>query len=198
MAYSNFTLSEVARKFSMTLEETSDLFADVPEVALRPAFEAQILATMPLALATSTEKARSEFIIAPVLAELWLRRDRQIGILSGVEFTVDEAQGLAGVCDYIITRSPEQLFVKSPIVMLVEAKNEDLKRGYAQCIAEMIAAQTFNAREGHPDAPIYGIVTIGELWRFLTLKGTTAQIDSRSYHIERLPKIMGILLHLTE
>ena len=44
--------------------------------------------------------------------------------------------------------SPEQYFIKAPVLMLVEAKNEDMKRGYAQCIAEMLGAQTFNAREG--------------------------------------------------
>ncbi len=197
MAYSNFTLSDITKKFNVTLSETSDLFVDVPEIPIRPEFQAQFNTTLPLALATSTEKARSEFIIAPVLVELWLLQDRKIGLLSGVEFNIDEAKGLVGVCDYIITLSPEQMFVKAPVLMLVEAKNEDLKRGYGQCIAEMIAAQTFNAREGSESKQIYGVVTIGELWRFLVLEGTTARIDSRSYHIDRLPKIMGILLHLT-
>ncbi len=197
MAYSSFTLSEITKKFNITLTETTDLFEAVPEMPIRPEFQAQFNTMLPLALATSTEKARSEFIIAPVLVELWLLQDRKIGLLSGVEFNIDEAQGLVGVCDYIITLSAEQMFVKAPVMMLVEAKNEDLKRGYGQCIAEMIAAQTFNAREGSESPKIYGVVTIGELWRFLVLEGTTARIDSRSYHIDRLSKIMGILVHLT-
>ena len=197
MAYSSFTLSEITKKFNITLTETNDLFASVAEAAIRPELQAQFNMMLPLALATSTEKARSEFIIAPVLVELWLQQNRQIGLLSGVEFNIDEAEGLVGVCNYIITLSPEQMFVKAPVMMLVEAKNEDLKRGYGQCIAEMIAAQTFNVREGSETPQIYGVVTIGELWRFLVLEGTTARIDSRSYHIDRLPKIMGILMHLT-
>jgi hypothetical protein len=61
----------------------------------------------------------------------------------------------------------------------------------------MIAAQRFNDREGSATDRIYGLVTIGELWRFLKLEGSNLSIDSRSYHIDRLPKIMGILLHLT-
>jgi len=198
MAYSEFTLPVLTRQFSLILDETTDLFADVPDAILRPEFQARLDTMLPLALATSTEKARSEFIIAPILLELWLLRERRIGLLSGVDFTIDAAQGLAGICDYIITRSPEQLFVKAPVVMLVEAKNEDLKRGYAQCAAEMIAAQRFNEREGSAMERTYGVVTIGELWRFMLLEGTTVRIDSRSYHIDRLPKIMGILLHLTE
>ena len=178
-------------------DERTDLFAEVPEIALRPEFQEQLTTMLLLALATSTEKARSEFVIAPVLLELWLLRDRKIGLLSGVEFSFDEAQGLNGVCDYILTRLPEQLFVTSPVLMLVEAKNEDMKRGFAQCGAEMIAAQKFNEREGDAVDRIYGVVTIRELWRFMQLEGTRLQIDVRSYHIERLPKIMAILLHLT-
>jgi len=197
MAYSEFTLPVLTRQFSLSIDETTDLFADVPETTLRPEFTAQLDIMVPLALTTSTEKARSEFIIAPVLLEVWLLRNREIGLLSGVEFTIDEAQGLNGICDYIITRFPEQLFVKAPVLVVVEAKNEDMKKGYAQCIAEMVAAQRFNEREGTTMERIYGAVTIGELWRFMELGGAKVRLDARSYHIDRLPKIMGILLHLT-
>ncbi len=197
MAYSEFTLPVLTRQFSLSIDETTDLFADVPETTLRPEFTAQLDIMVPLALTTSTEKARSEFIIAPVLLEVWLLRNREIGLLSGVEFTIDEAQGLNGICDYIITRFPEQLFVKAPVLVVVEAKNEDMKKGYAQCIAEMVAAQRFNEREGTTMERIYGAVTIGELWRFMELGGAKVRLDARSYHIGRLPKLMGILLHLT-
>lgn len=197
MAFSEFTLPTLTRQFGLTIDETADLFAAVPDAVLRPAFTDHLAVTVPLALATSTEKARSEFIIAPVLLEVWQLHGRKIGLLSGVDFTIDEAAGLNGTCDYILTGSPEQLFVRAPVLVVVEAKNEDLKKGFAQCIAEMIAAQRFNAREGTPRDRMYGVVTIGELWRFLELDGTTVRIDARSYHIDRLSKIVGILLQLT-
>lgn len=196
MAYADFTLSGLTKQFGLTIEEEINLFADVPEAVLRPEFQTQLSRTVPLALRVSTEKARSEFIIAPVLAELWLQTNQQVGLFSGVEFSVDSAQGLVGVCDYIITRSSELLFVTAPVLMLVEAKNEEMKRGYAQCMAEMIAAQTYNAREGKPSHKIYGAVTIGELWKFLELEGTTIRLDTLNYHIQHIAKILGILLHL--
>jgi hypothetical protein len=196
MSYANFTLSELKKKFGLEIDERTDLFSDTPEATLRPGFQERINEALPLA-ATATEKARSEFLIAPVLLELWLLNDRKIGVLSGVDFNIDESLGLAGVCDYIITRSTEQLFVQAPLLMMVEAKSEVLKRGYAQCIAEMVAARTFNEREGSPIEPIHGVVTIGEMWRFIALDGNVVRIDARSYHIERLAKIMGILLALT-
>ncbi len=197
MAYADFSLAELTKRFNLSIDEKTDLYADVAVAVLREPFRAQLQQTVALALKVSTEKARSEFIIAPILAELWLLTDQQVGLFSGVDFTVDAAQGLAGVCDYIITRSPEQYFIKAPVLMLVEAKNEDMKRGYAQCIAEMLAAQTFNAREGAECDRVYGAVTIGERWKFLELEGATARIDAADYYIQDIGKIVGILLHVT-
>jgi hypothetical protein len=196
MAYTDFTLSSLTKQFNLTLDTTTDLHSSIPDAAPDPAFLVRLEDEVSLALAVSTEKARSEFIIAPILSEVRRMAGRTFGLLSGVDFTVDTAQGLAGVCDYIITRSRQQLFIEAPVLMLVEAKNEDMKRGYAQCIAEMIAAQTFNSREGVQIDKIYGAVTIGERWKFLELEGATVRIDSEDYYIERIGKIMGILLHL--
>ena len=56
--------------------------------------------------------------------------------------------------------------------MLVEAKNENLKVGFPQCIAEMVAAQQFNQQKGNPVESVYGVVTIGTTWRFLRLRDT--------------------------
>ena len=197
MAYANFTLRRLTRQFGLTIEEATDLFCDVAAVTPRPDFQAQLTRIGPLALRVSTEKSRSEFLIAPILAELWLLNDQQIGVLSGVEFDVDESMGLNGFCDYIITRSPELIFVRAPILMMVEAKNEDMKKGYAQCIAEMIAAQRFNAQESSLTQKMFGVVTIGEKWKFMELEDTIVRIDAHDYYIEHLDKILGILLHLT-
>ena len=196
MAYSEFTLPVLARQFSLTIDEIVNLFADVPDAPLRPEFQAQLDELVPLALAVSSEKARSELIIAPVLLELWRMTGQQIGFFSGILFDVDKTQGLDGFCDFILTRTPRQLFIEAPVVMLVEAKNEDMKRGYGQCLAEMVAAQRFNALDGHGNNTVYGAVTTGERWKFLELEGTTARIDSEDYYLEHIGKIVGILWHL--
>jgi len=141
LAYADFTLSGLTKQFSLTIDEDNDLFVHVPDAQLRPEFLAQLRKTVPLALRVSTEKARSEFIIAPILAELWLESGQKIGLFAGIDFPVDAAAGLAGICDYMVTRSAELLYVKAPVIMVVEAKNEEMKRGYAQCVAEMLAAQ---------------------------------------------------------
>jgi hypothetical protein len=62
-------------------------------------------------------------------------------MFSGEEFNVDADRGLNGVCDFLIRQSAEQLVLEAPVIVLVEAKQADLKLGLGQCMAEMIAAQ---------------------------------------------------------
>ena len=93
-----------------------------------------------------------------------------------------------------MTKSPEQLFIKAPAVILVEAKKEDTKSGLGQCIAEMVAAQRFNAA-AHEDIPVlYGCVTSGTAWRFLQLEGQTVTIDLTDYPVPPIDRILSILL----
>ena len=194
MAYSDFDLKKARHDFGLQIDEQPDLFADV--ILVQPsAILAQTLAeTSHLAIAIHTEKARAELLIAPVLLDIWRYAQAQISLFSGTEFTVDEAQGLTGYCDYILSRSKEQLIINAPVVMIVEAKNENIKGGLGQCVAEMIAAQRFNEREGNAIDTIYGAVTTGEIWKFLKLVGAVASIDLSDYYIVRdVSKILGIL-----
>jgi hypothetical protein len=93
-----------------------------------------------------------------------------VSLFSGIDFSVDPGQGLNGVWDFIVSRFPEQLFVSAPVLIIVEAKNENIPGGLAQCIVAMIAAQLFNDREGSVVAAVYGVVTTGTNWRFLKLE----------------------------
>jgi hypothetical protein len=195
MAYSNFKLDELVKIFDLTIRETSELFDPIPEIECSEYLMTTLQETIDLAVAINTEKARSEMIIVPVLLELRRQLKHQISLFSGVDFTVDLNQGLNGICDFIISKNPEQLFIRQPIVTIVEAKNENLNSGFGQCIAEMIAAQIFNQREGNKLPAIYGVVTIGTIWRFLKLVGKTVEIDLSEYYIKDINKILGILYH---
>ncbi len=194
MAYSDFKLSELIKTFGLTLSETVDLFADVEEVECSENLAFNLKDNIPLAVAIGTEKARSEMIIAPILLEMKRRLNHQISLFSGTDFNVDFEQGLNGICAFIISLSPEQLFISAPVITLVEAKNDNIKSGLGQCVAEMIAAQLFNEREGNEIKPIYGVVTTGELWKFLKLEGKLVSIDLSNYPVGNANKILGILL----
>ena len=198
MSYSEFTISGVKQKFNIDTDENTDLFSNVEEVEISELLKSTLEENVPLALAISTEKARSELIIAPILVELRRFLHREISLFSGVDFNVNEKDGLSGTCDFIVSRSKEQLVLTAPIIMLVEAKNEDLKKGYGQCIAEMVAARQFNQKNGITFDFMYGVVTIGSIWHFLKLEKNTVYIDFSEYYINQVRKILGILIHLTK
>lgn len=193
MAYGNFTLEQLIEQFNLTFQESSGLFATAPSVEVSDLLKVTLDEGVDLAVALSTEKARSELIIMPVMLELRRKFKARISLFSGIDFTVSPELGLNGTCDYLVSRTPEQLLVRSPAIMLVEAKNENLKVGFPQCIAEMVAAQQFNQQKGNPIDAVYGVVTIGTTWRFLRLKGRTVEIDLSEYHISEVEKILGIL-----
>ncbi|MEH1937023.1 MAG: hypothetical protein V7L14_25635 [Nostoc sp.] len=193
MAYSDFKLIEVIDSFGLVIHESSGLFANIQEQECSDLLSTILRENVDLAVAISSEKARSEMIISPILLEIRRKFNYEISFFSGVDFTVDSQRGLNGFCDFILSLSSEQLFVRSPVVVLVESKNENLRSGLAQCIAEMVAAQLFNERGGNQIKAIYGAVTIGTIWQFLQLEGNVVSIDLSEYYIKDIKKILGIL-----
>ena len=193
MAYSNFTLETVVTTFQLEIVESAALFAEIetvpPSAHLTTALEKKVS----LATAISTEKARSELIVADILVELLDHFDRRISFFSGIDFSVDAEDGLTGVCDFLVSLSPNQFYVEAPVLILVEAKNADIKLGLGQCVAEMLAAQRFNAERGNDIPCVYGASTTGIDWLFLKLEGKCLHIDMATYTIERCDRILGIL-----
>jgi hypothetical protein len=196
MSYSDFTLPEVKKRFNLSTEENSDLFAAVEEVPVSPLLTEFLAENVPLALAIHTEKARSELIVAPVLVELRKLCKRRISLFSGSEFVVDPKKGLTGTADFIISRSTEQLYITAPVVAIVEAKRDSIKDGLGQCMATMVGAQLFNEHEQTGIAIIYGMVTTGSIWQALRLEGQAVAIDQREYYIELPGRILAILLQM--
>jgi hypothetical protein len=194
MPYSEFTLKKVKQSFGLTTVEGERFIPKIEPVAPSPILTAFLEESLPLAIATGSEKARSELIISPVLLELRKILHRKISLFSGTDFTVDAAAGLSGVCDFLISRSPEQLEIEAPAVIIIEAKKADLNLGIGQCIAEMVAAQKFNQANNQPISTIYGSVTNGTAWRFLKLTQQTVTIELTDYPLPPVDLILGILV----
>jgi hypothetical protein len=196
VSYSDFTLDRVRKTFGLTISDQIDIFASVDEVECPPLLAEVLRENVPLALASNTEKSRSEMIIAPILIAVRKYLNNQISLFSGIDFTVDSAQGLNGNCDFIISRSPELLILNAPVVTIVEAKKENINAGLGQCVAEMLAAKLFNEREGNNIQAIYGTVTTGTNWKFLKLIDQVIEIDLSEYYINDIGKIIGILSNI--
>ena len=193
MAYSNFTLGQVRKAFELETVRKWGIFADIAPVEPSALLTAVLERNMPFALAIGTEKAKSELIVSDVLVELCVHFDNRVSLFSGIDFNVDASKELTGVCDFLVSLSPEAFELEAPVIALVAAKNSDVKLGVAQCAAEMVAAQRFNAEQGNSIPRVYGAITSGTDWLFLKLEGKTLHIDMRIYTLERCDRLLGIL-----
>lgn len=193
MSYSDFTLETVKKTLNLSISSRENIFLQVAPLPASEYLQETLAYNVPFALASNTEKSRSEMIITPILLELTKKLLNQISLFSGVEFNIEPSQGLSGTCDFLISRSPEFLLINAPVIIILEAKKENIKAGLGQCIAEMYAAKLFNEREVNEITEIYGVVTTGEIWKFLKLSGERVQIDLAEYFLNDVNKILGIL-----
>lgn len=198
MPYSSFTLKKASAELNTIVTEVQGIFDGLPTVEPSEILQTLLEDQVPLAVSINTEKARSELVISSILVELRRRFKNRVSLFSGIEFNVDKERDLNGFCDFIIGGSPQQLALAAPIIAVVEAKNENLIGGLGQCIAEMVAANIFNAQEKSPVNRVYGAVTSGTVWQFLRLHGELVEVDLKEYFIDNPGKILGILSAMVE
>lgn len=199
MPYSQFTtITKVKEAFNLSTLEGIRFLPEIAAIPPSNTLEDYLAETLPIAIATGSEKARSELIIAPVLVEVRRILNRKVTLFSGEDFTVDESLGLNGRCDFLISRSPEMLAIEAPAVVIIEAKQADLKTGFGQCVAEMVAAQKFNDAKTKSIPIIYGSVSNGVQWQFLKLEGQTITIDLVIYPLPPVEQILGFLVWMVQ
>ena len=107
----------------------------------------------------SNETARREILVSPILLEIVHCCHCQLRI----EYPLKVNDWLKGSLDYLL-RSTNDLLV-------IEAKNDDLTRGFTQLAVELIALA-----EVAENNILYGAVTMGDVWRFGKLNQTEKQI----------------------
>jgi hypothetical protein len=198
MPYSQFTnISKVKEAFGLKTQEGGRFIPDIEEIEVSGTLKAYLEESLPLA-SSASEKARSEGIIYPILLEVRRILNRQVSLFSGEDFTVDESVGLNGMCDFLLSRSTEVLEIEAPVLVLVEAKKADLRTGFGQCIAEMVAAQRFNAAKNRSISIIYGSISSGTQWRFLKLENDLVTIDLLDYPLPPVEEIVGILVWMLQ
>ncbi len=133
----------------------------------------------------SSETAKREILVAPVLSRVAVICKR----LLRIEYPLKVNNLLQGNLDYFI-QSQHNLVV-------VEAKRDDLTRGFTQLAVEMIA---LSMGEDAPNT-VYGAVTMGDVWVFGTLEQNlrTVTRDITSYTLpDDLAEIVKILVGMLE
>jgi hypothetical protein len=131
----------------------------------------------------TSEMAKREFLIAPVLLEIARNTDSRIN----VEYPLEINDKLSGSLDYLI-RSAHDLIV-------IEAKRGELDKGFNQLSAELIAMDKYE--EDSPSEFLYGAVSTGDIWKFGILQRKKKHLikDIHSYRIpEDTKKIFSVLM----
>jgi hypothetical protein len=142
-----------------------------------PALRQRIERILPLVSLTS-ETARRETLVAPVLMEV----AAYCNCLLKIEYPLTVNSWLKGNFDYLL-RSTRSLLV-------VEAKNDDLTRGFIQLAVELIALSMVEDQE-----VLYGAVTIGDVWQFGRLDSKQQRI-TQDITLYRVPDDLDVLMQI--
>ena len=189
MAYSDFTFKDLKVKFGID-NKVSSLFSNISPLKMSSSLKEDLhLAAM---LPVRSEKAKSELIIIPILIELMKRNEQFFTIYSGDTLTADKANGLSGECDFILAKNTGSFDINTPLIIIVEAKKNDMEIGIPQCAAQMLGARLYNADYGNNLEQIYGCVTTADDWIFLKLEGDTLFVDNQKYYLGQIEELLGV------
>ena len=191
MAYADFTLDTVEKALGLSIR-MGELAPDLAELPV-PEWLRDILARGREAAALVSEKARSEFLVVPILLAARELSPDVLSIFSGQRLDVDPSLGLVGECDFILARTSPVPRLKAPLLTVLEAKKGEIEAGLGQCIAQTVAARLFNERAGEVDRPVFGCVTSGNDWQFFRLDGPEVVLDRTIWYLNQVGGILAML-----
>lgn len=188
MAYTDFTLDDLETKFGIK-NQFDDLQFDSQPIEASEALKRDLRIAQNLPVVS--EKAKSEWIVVPILKELLENNNNFFTVYSGDNLNADAASGLKGECDFILTKNVGTVNINYPIIQIVEAKRNDIELGIPQCAAQIVGARVFNQKKGVELEKIYGCITNGDNWLFIKLEGDTIYADRKKYSLTNLPELLG-------
>lgn len=191
MSYSDFTLENLRHQLGMTVRDQT-LFEPIGDLVPSPWLRESL--QKGINPARVSEKARSEFIVAPILIECTEKLPPGINIFSGVRLDVDAERGLKGECDFILARTLSAVSLQAPLMLILEAKKHDIEEGIPQCAAQMLGACRYNELDARLIPYVYGCVTNGDSWQFLKLQANDLQIHSERLTIKEVSKILWFVV----
>ena len=196
MAYRNFKIAELQEKFGIQ-EIGSQLFDPAKIRRIEPS--AKLLSDLTDAelITLSTEKAVSERLVSPVLAEIAKHNDF-LQIFSGEIIDADKKVGLNGEIDFVFSRVPWTRKPQNPLLCVTESKLGLINSGVDQAAAQMLGIRTFNKIRNFTDMIVHGAVTDGTSWRFLKLLDNDLLIDRHVYSTVDLPLLLGVLQEIVD
>ena len=128
----------------------------------------------------TSEAARREVLVAPILLEVANITEATINI----EYPIEVAQYLKGDLDYYLQSQHN--------ILVVEAKQADMTRGFTQLAVELIALDRWIDSN---DLILYGAVTTGDIWQFGSFHRQSRQI-TQDLMLYRVPTDLEVLMQI--
>lgn len=189
MSFSSYkTIGEVLKAFQVIYTEAN--FVGEVKFNIPDYFREDLQLMMRDGVVDSSEFAICENLIYPVLKEIWKCYRSKFILWSHHSLNYDEK--LSGFPEYILAkRSPlGKIVFDKPYFILVEAKQDNFEAGWAQCLAEMIAAQRLNDEF---QITIFGIVSNGGTWQFGKLEANIFTRNIIPYTIYELDQLFAVV-----
>ena len=194
MAFSDFkSIAEVQEAYHIVYQEAD--FLEFCEYTPSTTFISELTFNRQYIDVLTSEASRCENIIYPVLREVYKGMIDRYALWSHKGLAYD--QTLNGIPDYLITTKSElgKTVLGMPIIVVVEAKQNNFMEGWGQCLAELVAAQKLNHTE---QKPVYGLVTDAEVWQFGKLQDVIFTKHRTHLTIDNLSQLCSALLYCLE
>ncbi|NET58255.1 MAG: hypothetical protein F6K47_19490 [Symploca sp. SIO2E6] len=146
-----FTVDDLVTEFGYSFERKFLTLPQYPDALDRITDLKQRIQEILPYVDLENEVTRREMLIAPIISDLIHYSHAKLRI----EYSIQVSNRLQGKLDYLL-RSTTNLIV-------IEAKQADINRGFTQLATEMIALDQWI---DSPQAEILGAVTTGNIWQF--------------------------------
>ncbi len=189
MPFSDYkSISQVQKEYEIKYKEMN--FIEQNGVELSKNFVSEFNFNLENLDAFSSEAARCELIILPILRESYKKYSQKFSLW--IQKSISYNKSLNGAPDYIVSKRSllGKTVLEFPLLIVAEAKKNDFEQGWGQCLAELVAAQKLNK---NVTFPVYGIVTDGKYWEFGKLEDNIFTKNIRSFSIDDLPELFGVL-----
>jgi hypothetical protein len=186
----NFTsLKDVIQAYGLSYQ--TDQFIDfqaIEAVSVADWFKAEIDFSLKNQGQDDKEAFVSEFVIVPFLKEAW-KHHANLSLFSHPTLTTDD---VTVIPDYLLTaRDPSGYkSIYKPLLITVEAKNENFDEGWMQAVLQAVVCQKLNEK---PEIPIYAIVTTGDIWEFGKLENKRFTYHPLPLSVQDIGRLLGVL-----
>jgi len=197
--YINYSSTELEKFFKVKIVEDGDLFDGFkPSSKHYPELQAKVdLMESRISVSTDAgnEATRGSLLVSHTLWEA--AADYNLGIFfePQVDISQEETPDLPHQLNgkYDCSLNLNKIDFVSPIISVVEVKPTQIASGLGQCMAEMYA--TLKKFEQNK---VYGIITDGEVWKFLFLENSVLTIDKKGYYISNVSGIVDRVGYIAE